>query len=119
MKSADQEKFKEELLKRRRELVESFKRSQEARRQEGDEGTQDIADKATEYYTQEFNYNLSEKDRQQLAAIDDALERIELDEYGECEECGEEISERRLQAIPWAALCIDCQEKKEAAAQQA
>lgn len=116
MKAAQKKKFKEELLKRRRDLVESFKRSQEARRQEGDEGTLDIADKATEYYTQEFNYNLSEKDRQQLAAIDEALERLEHDEYGECEECAEEISERRLQAIPWAALCIECQEKKEATA---
>lgn len=119
MKSADQKKFKEELLERRSDLVESFKRSQEARRQEGDEGTQDIADKATEYYNQEFNYNLSEKDRQQLTAIDEALERIELGEYGECEDCGEEISRRRLEAIPWAARCIECQEKQEAAARPA
>jgi len=42
-----------------------------------------------------------------------ALDRIELGEYGLCLGCGEEISPKRLKAIPWAKLCVDCMKKAE------
>jgi DnaK suppressor protein len=45
--------------------------------------------------------------------IDQALERIEDGEYGVCQECEEKISAKRLQAIPWAAYCVSCQDRRE------
>lgn len=120
MRAAEKKKLREQLEAKRRDLVASFRRTQEANRVRGiEDGPLDLADTATELYTQEFNYSLSENDRQQLAQIDAALERMEEGEYGKCEECGEAISAARLKAIPWAILCIDCQEKKEEAARRA
>ncbi len=104
------------LDERRRELATAFKRSTETqRRNSSEDGPLDLADTATELYAQEFNYSLSENDRARLLLIDAALERIDNGDYGDCEECGEKITETRLKAIPWAALCIECQERKEAA----
>ncbi|MHC4548579.1 MAG: TraR/DksA family transcriptional regulator [Planctomycetota bacterium] len=48
-----------------------------------------------------------------LAAVEDALKRIEDASYGQCEECGRKIAEARLEAIPYAARCIDCERARE------
>jgi RNA polymerase-binding protein DksA len=50
-----------------------------------------------------------------LEQVEGALGRIEQGTYGKCEECGDEISAERLEAIPYAAYCIDCQRRQEAA----
>lgn len=119
MRAATRKKFEKELREQRRELAASFKRNQEANRRGNDDGPLDLADTATELYTQEFNYSLTETERSKLRQIDEALERVEAGEYGECQECGEAISEVRLKAIPWTPYCIECQEEKEAAARRA
>ncbi len=49
-----------------------------------------------------------------LHAVEDALERLKTGDYGICEHCGEPINPRRLQAVPWAALCLSCQEQADA-----
>lgn len=46
--------------------------------------------------------------RANLREVDAAIEKIRRQRYGTCERCGQEISAERLEAIPWAALCIDC-----------
>jgi DnaK suppressor protein len=51
--------------------------------------------------------------RQLLLDIDECLRKIQEGTYGICEECGEEISQKRLNVIPTATLCIDCKENKE------
>jgi DnaK suppressor protein len=48
-----------------------------------------------------------------LSKIDDALARLEQGTYGNCFECGEEIAEKRLRALPFAVRCKDCEEAKE------
>jgi len=118
MRAAQRKKFEKELREQRRELAASFKRNQEANRRGNDDGPLDLADTATELYTQEFNYSLSETERSKLLLIDQALERVDNGDYGECQECGEEISEARLKAIPWTPYCIECQEEREAAARR-
>ncbi len=116
MRAVLKKKFRALLDERRRELVAAFKRAKETqRRNSGEDGPLDLADTATELYTQEFNYSLSENDRAQLLLIDAALERMDDGDYGDCEDCGEKINETRLKAIPWAPLCIECQERIEAA----
>ena len=51
--------------------------------------------------------------RKLLYDIDEAVRKIGEGTYGICEECGEEITEKRLLVLPTATLCIDCQEQKE------
>lgn len=48
----------------------------------------------------------------QLRLVESALERLDLGEYGTCANCGTSISSKRLQAVPWAKYCLDCQDKK-------
>jgi DnaK suppressor protein len=57
--------------------------------------------------------SLKERERNLLKQIDDALARLATDKYGICEECGEEIPLRRLQARPMTTLCIACKTLQE------
>ena len=58
--------------------------------------------------------NLQEENSEHvLAAIDAALKRIDEGTYGICTNCGRQIAEERLEALPWATLCIDCQRDRE------
>lgn len=68
----------------------------------------DPADRATQ--EEEFNLELRTRDRERklIKKIDEAMQRIEDNEYGYCEACGIEIGTRRLEARPTATLCIDC-----------
>ena len=53
-----------------------------------------------------------------LNKVDDALKRLEQGNYGNCFDCGEEIAEKRLRALPFAVRCKDCEEAREIAAQR-
>jgi RNA polymerase-binding protein DksA len=68
-----------------------------------------LADTATVTYDRELDYTLEENSEHMLADIDAALQRIEDGTYGKCTNCGKEIPAERLEARPWATLCIDCQ----------
>ena len=74
---------------------------------------QDLVDKAETSYTKEFLLSLSDGDREKLLLIDEALKRLEHGEFGVCQLCQKEIGPKRLAAIPWTPLCINCQEKAE------
>lgn len=74
-----------------------------------------LADLGTETYEQQSDLGFAERDRDAIVAIDRALERIDQGTYGVCEDCGRPISKERLQALPFAALCLECQAKQEAA----
>jgi RNA polymerase-binding protein DksA len=72
-----------------------------------------LADTATETYDRELDYTLEENSEHVLADIDAALKRIEDGTYGTCTNCGKQIAPERLEARPWATLCIDCQRERE------
>ena len=57
--------------------------------------------------------------RETIARIDDALARLEAGVYGQCLECGNEIAEARLWALPFASRCIDCEKSRENIARKA
>ena len=61
----------------------------------------------------EIDYTLGDNAEQILSSIDAALARIEEGTYGKCSSCGDEIPPGRLEAYPWASLCIDCKRKAE------
>lgn len=75
-----------------------------------DSETPDPVDLAVQNYSKNVMLAVSENDSRQLQMIDEALERIEDEEYGVCQNCGNEIQPKRLQAIPWARYCLSCQE---------
>jgi RNA polymerase-binding protein DksA len=59
-------------------------------------------------HDRELDYGLEENEEDLLLAIDGALQRIEDGTYGICTNCGKPIGQERLEALPWAELCIDC-----------
>jgi len=67
-----------------------------------------MADVGTDNFEQEFTLSLMENDGSALEQIEAALERIEESTFGTCEECGAKIPKARLNAIPYAALCVKC-----------
>ncbi len=75
--------------------------------------SQDPADKASNSYTKELLFSQSTNERNTLKLIEEALDRIEEGTFGECINCGEEILQKRLDAIPWTPHCIKCQELQE------
>lgn len=75
-----------------------------------DSETPDPVDLAVRNYSKNVMLAVSENESRQLALIDEALQRVEDKEYGECQNCGKEVNPKRLTAIPWARYCIDCQE---------
>ncbi len=72
--------------------------------------TPDPVDLAVQNYSKNVLLAVSENDSRQLQMIDEALGRIEDEEYGVCQNCSNPIQPKRLQAIPWARYCLNCQE---------
>jgi DnaK suppressor protein len=64
---------------------------------------------ASQVFAQQRDLALRDRNEQQLTAIDAALGRIDDGTYGRCARCGRPIAPERLDALPWAAHCIDCQ----------
>lgn len=73
----------------------------------------DLVDQSTDLSERELRMGLAEHDRQVLADINEALEKIEIGQYGICSSCGVEIPTERLVAIPTATLCVPCKERQE------
>ena len=72
-----------------------------------------LGDAAAGTLDREIDYTLEEHSEQVMAQIDAALTRIEDGTFGKCTNCGKPIPEERLEARPWASLCIDCQRDAE------
>ncbi len=120
MSAIDTEHFRGLLLEERRRVVAALENlhddhagtlSDEA----GEESAYDnhLADTATDTYDRELDYTLEENSENVLAEIDAALKRIDDGTYGVCTNRGEQIPVERLEARPWATLCIDCQRERE------
>ena len=93
---------KQQILK---QLDEELREGKEGALEEG----MDTYDLASEERDREINLILSDRDREKLQAIEDALERIDSGDYGICEMCEEEIAPERLEALPFTRLCVSCQ----------
>lgn len=72
-----------------------------------------LADSATETFMRELDEGLEENAEHLLSEIDAALRRVEEGTYGTCVVCGKPIGEERLEAVPYASLCIDDKRKLE------
>lgn len=101
--------YRDRLQEERAVLLGVVGRNEDHGREADMEATQDPADKAANSYTKELLFSQSTNERMILTQIEEALERIEDEEYGSCLNCGKEIAPKRLEAIPWARYCIECQ----------
>ncbi len=68
----------------------------------------DPTDRATQESDRNFELRIRDRERKLINKIKDALDRIDADEFGICDDCGEEIGEARLKARPVTTQCIDC-----------
>ena len=107
------ETFKKRLEERQQTLRKTVSRTEEDGRIADQDSAQDIADRAASSYTKEFLFSQSNNERQLLAMVETALQRIREGAFGECVACGNEINAKRLEAVPWTRYCIECQEKLE------
>jgi DnaK suppressor protein len=116
MKKADMKVYKERLLMLRARLRGDFNHMADAALNKsrteanGDLSSMPIhmADLGTDNFEQEFTLSLMESDSGTLDRIESALERVEDGTYGTCEECGGKIPKTRLNAIPYATMCVKC-----------
>jgi DnaK suppressor protein len=72
-----------------------------------------LAETASVTLDREMGYSLEENEARLLGAIEAALQRIDNGTYGRCERCGNEIEPERLEAIPWATLCLEDKRRDE------
>jgi DnaK suppressor protein len=105
--------IKEMLLKKREDLVLEISRRSKASTESAAQDIGDILDSVSEERTRELDLILTDREKRKLAQIDDALDRIEENTYGLCEECGVKIPKARLKVLPFATHCVECQEKNE------
>jgi DnaK suppressor protein len=73
----------------------------------------DSLDIASSARDREITFMLKSRELDELRAIEDAIERIDNDDYGICANCEDPIEIKRLEAIPWARFCRACQEEME------
>ncbi len=98
---------KEKLIAERENLIKKLKDNDLS---VDDSETPDPVDLAVRNYSKNVMLAVSENDSRQLILINEALERVDDEEYGECQNCNKEINPKRLDAIPWARYCLNCQE---------
>ena len=109
------------ILKRKEEILEEIKHiSEDTLKKSQKDASGDIsgytyhmADVATDTYDREFSLGLASNEQKSLYELEDALKRMDEGTFGVCEECKSLITRVRLKAVPYARLCLKCQEKKE------
>lgn len=105
--------YRDRLQLKKQQILEAYNKNKSYGKEADGEATQDIADKAANSYTKEFLFSLSNTERNLLQQVDAALVRIDGRRFGVCAACENDMNLKRLEAVPWARLCLPCQEKQE------
>jgi DnaK suppressor protein len=105
--------IKDMLIQMREELVLEIARRSKATTEGAQQDIGDIIDSVSEERTRELEMILTDREKKKLLQIDEALDRIEDNSYGLCEECDIKIPKARLKVVPFAKYCVECQEKME------
>lgn len=113
MKKKDLERFREILQGQQRDLIEKAKKTLEQEMELDVNELPDDMDFATTQSDQGMVLRLRGREKTLLKKIQEALARIDAGEFGICEECGEEIGQKRLEARPVTTLCIQCKSEQE------
>ena len=107
------ERMREVLIKRRDALRKALAGDLSSLKELNDHTTGDEVDAALDAAQNEISSQLAEVESRELANIENALERIREGQFGMCEGCGNNIRVARLQALPYATYCIECQRELE------
>ena len=115
--------LKQMLEERRREIQAEVQGKMRGVREEGSWGGKlnevlDAVESAEADIQDDIEFALVQMKSETLNKIGDALTRLEQGDYGYCFDCGEEIAEKRLRALPFAVRCKDCEEVREVAKQR-
>ncbi len=113
MKKNQLESLRKMLNEQKQSLLEKVKTNVSSSKEDLPNEVRDSADAASDYYERELAWGLSETERMRLQEVEDALERIDGGTYGKCEGCGSQIAPSRLEALPFAKLCVECRSKEE------
>lgn len=114
-------RYKQLLIERREQILSGIKHitddnlKKTLRDSSGDISgyTYHMADMASDAYNRELSLNMASSEREVVLAIEEAFKRIEEKNYGNCLVCGKPIAKQRLDAIPYAKHCIECQKQQE------
>jgi len=115
MNKVQLKKFKTLLTEKRDEIVKKAKQTLSEDMMLDANDLPDEMDLASSEYLQSFTFRLRGREKSFLDKIEKALAKIEDGSFGNCEECGEEITMKRLEARPETSLCIRCKEDQERA----
>jgi DnaK suppressor protein len=123
MSRARYAELKHMLDERRKEIQAEVKGKMRGVREEGTWGGKlnevlDAVESSEADIQEDLEFALIQMKSETLNKINDALRRLEQGDYGYCYECGEEIGEKRLRALPFAVRCKDCEEQREIAEQR-
>jgi DnaK suppressor protein len=109
----DTEQIKQRLQLRRQQISESLRHLDDEMQELDVDSVQDMADRSVLSMSKESLFEQVSQQRTALHMVEDALERIADGSFGVCASCGDEISARRLDALPWTQYCLQCQETRE------
>lgn len=118
IKSADRERrdtLRKMLEDRRNEIHAKLRSIRDTQTEEAAE-VRDTEEQSVDDFVQDVDFALMEMKSETLHRIDEALRRVDAGLYGVCDDCGNEIAEARLKAVPFATLCVRCQEDEESTA---
>lgn len=115
LSKSDLERFRAVLLEKRAQLVANAQSTLHEEMALDANDLPDEMDLAASEYLQSFTFRLRGREKHFLDKIDRALTKIDNGEFGTCDECGEEISIKRIEARPETTLCIRCKEDQERA----
>ena len=110
MNKRQREKYRKQLLAKREELLQRVQAARTSEKESSGKEAPDLGDRALSTVIRDLSYQLSAGERDIVRRVDLALDRMEKGEFGVCVECGKKVQLGRLDAVPWARHCIDCQE---------
>ncbi len=110
MERSNTDQFKYELEVQRGEVLRSLQQVEAERQSLDIESPKDSGDQSVTNLSTESLFERSSQRRTTLRLIEAALRRIAEGSFGVCVTCGEEIKDRRLEALPWTQFCLQCQE---------
>ena len=113
MDQKTQKSFREKLVRKKKEILETHAKTRRHGQEADPDGAQDVADMAASSSAKEFLFSLSSAEGSLLRLVDEALARLRKKRFGVCVSCSDEMNPKRLGAVPWAKHCLRCQEMQE------
>lgn len=113
MNKRESKEMKEQLLKMKKELLQTTKKTKEMEKEYLNNTVGDDVDKASDSSQREILFELTDSERLTIDDINNALQKIGQGKYGICESCKKKIGLKRLKIKPYARFCIECQSKME------